>query len=1282
MIHMGTVRIFQFQAQRYMALQFFFSFLTAGAFAQGTPNTDEFRKMVDFLPPAPNAAAIAKAGIFSLNKNIGAPSVNVPLYTLKGRKLAVNIGLIYATNGIKVDEIASRVGMGWALNAGGVITRIVRGGPDERLPRKYPWSTTIGNNWATYDYMKLVASSDNFTGVDAQPDLFNFNFDGISGSFVLDGDMNVVQMPYGNLKIEYDFAANAAWNFRITTANGIRYFFGGGNATEKTKRDQSCGKTFDAYIATSWYLKKIEHSTGDVINFSYNSLEYTYDNGVSESRELVTENIAIGGNCNFGISTPQLISSNCINYTRTQGYYLTDIASSAGSVHLTYTSRSDCSDVLLLSVEVYNSINGTNRIKKFSLSYLNSNSVPYLSMITDNSETSTDGIYYQFGYNDPASRPTRLSKSQDHWGYYNGRNNTTLLPPEPSLTDPASFTYYYYFSSLVYADRSADFQYAAKGMLTRILYPTGGMDSIMYEPNGASGKNYKSAPTEYTCEVTGASVHDAVTKNISFTTDGWQNVTLQISIICNQAECNDASHNVGVLSVDGTAFSQTYAAGTSTTAYVGLSQGTHTLSLQANGTAVTTRVKLIYNAPGDLVYVNDYVGGVRVKALLTGNPHERPLYKRYYYGYLENLDSSSLLQSYGPVYLNRYQSRDMTIEDMGTDKSFQQCVHDHTILYSNSLRSLFSYASGLVSYRSVIESIGENFEGGGTATTFAISQDELGTAVWGNDMQDAPMNNHSIAYNGKALKEQVLKKGANGTLFPVSQTEYIYKEDERGRRTVTGYSVFRKNNIYFDFDTTCNSTSQAPGTNYSCDYVRSKMLLSFDMMEYQVVSPWIYLDTLRETAYDNAGQNPLVTITKMYYENELHQQVTRTETHNSKQELITTVNKYPHDYASGSNVYAQMVANNIIAPVVDSKSWKDTAVTAEVRTNFDNWGNGNFAPASVEKAYRNNLLEIEGAIISYDAFGNVTEFKGRDGITNAIIYAYNYHYPVAKVSGVTYAQAVAQLTAGVSGLQTMSETQLRTELDYLYTGLPGAFVTVYTYQPNVGVNSITDNNKNTSYFEYDGFGRLKLVRDKNSNILKTINYAYSGPDGTQYYRLFFSDVQSQFFTCQICPSGTMGSVVQYTVPAKTYFSFTSTEEANVKALADLQANGQGYANGTGYCSNLMCTGQGYATINCNCEAGQIYPVSCSDNSDGTWVQNYKYKWSDNSLSTAVYSRTLPACTGADKKKVNCNCLTGIKVYTATYQNANGTWTCVYHYHWTDGSNSTNLSEISNAPCGD
>jgi hypothetical protein len=124
---------------------------------------------------------------------------------LTGRKLHVPVSLNYTGTGIKVDEQASRSGLGWVLNCGGVVTRTIRGGPDELSTRVSPWAP-IGYNWSTYNFIRAVISaSGNGASPDGEPDLFNFNFNGYSGSFVLDNQMQVMQIPKSNLRVEYKF---------------------------------------------------------------------------------------------------------------------------------------------------------------------------------------------------------------------------------------------------------------------------------------------------------------------------------------------------------------------------------------------------------------------------------------------------------------------------------------------------------------------------------------------------------------------------------------------------------------------------------------------------------------------------------------------------------------------------------------------------------------------------------------------------------------------------------------------------------------------------------------------------------------------------------------------------------------------------------------------------------------------------------------------------------------------------------------------------------------------
>jgi YD repeat-containing protein len=53
-----------------------------------------------------------------------------------------------------------------------------------------------------------------------------------------------------------------------------------------------------------------------------------------------------------------------------------------------------------------------------------------------------------------------------------------------------------------------------------------------------------------------------------------------------------------------------------------------------------------------------------------------------------------------------------------------------------------------------------------------------------------------------------------------------------------------------------------------------------------------------------------------------------------------------------------------------------------------------------------------------------------------------------------------------------------------------ALMSTYTYQPLVGITSETDPSGKAIFYEYDPLGRLKVIKDQEGNIIKTVEYHY------------------------------------------------------------------------------------------------------------------------------------------------------------------------------------------------
>lgn len=123
------------------------------------------------------------------------PDIGVSLYDLKCGSLSIPIELSYHASGLRVNEISSWVGLGWSLSAGGVVSRTIRGRPDNSVNGNGYFSSSINKFFNGNDpksTSQITCASLGFIDMeklaqgcyDTQPDIWHFSGPGLQGKFM------------------------------------------------------------------------------------------------------------------------------------------------------------------------------------------------------------------------------------------------------------------------------------------------------------------------------------------------------------------------------------------------------------------------------------------------------------------------------------------------------------------------------------------------------------------------------------------------------------------------------------------------------------------------------------------------------------------------------------------------------------------------------------------------------------------------------------------------------------------------------------------------------------------------------------------------------------------------------------------------------------------------------------------------------------------------------------------------------------------------------------------
>jgi hypothetical protein len=338
---------------------------------------------------------------------------------------------------------------------------------------------------------------------------------------------------------------------------------------------------------------------------------------------------------------------------------------------------------------------------------------------------------------------------------------------------------------------------------------------------------------------------------------------------------------------------------------------------------------------------------------------------------------------------------------------------------------------------------------------------------------------------------------------------------------------------------------------------------------------------------DSFNTSNIKSTTEMFYEGNNHLNLTKEINTFADHSIISTNYSYAKDVDANN---ALMVSKNMIGIPTIVETTKDNKTVSKVTSIY---------PTSLPTAQTGNLvlplksnsLDIHTNISSddvvydkYDEKGNLQQYTTKAGIPTTIIWGYNQNLPIAKIEGAKLQDISQSLINNIVNSSNFdaqigsdaSESDLISALDGFrtHTELSDYQVSTYTYDPSIGIRSITLPSGTRESYLYDAANKLEKIADSNERILKEYKYNYA-------FR-YYNTEKKQTFNRNNCQPGYIGGAYTYTVGNGVYNSSVSQTDADSKAQDEINTYGQIFANTNATCEPKSCYIQGVAS------AGNIY----------------------------------------------------------------------------------------------
>jgi hypothetical protein len=1148
-----------------------------------------YSTLQNVAPPSPEAISFVKQNFTDVSLYTGKINYSIPVYTLSQNGISFPISLSYSGGGgIKVEEVASSVGLGWSLQSTGVITRSVKGRPDDvntgsfigymHLPG---FDSTLNPTTQSFDLYKMNYSDGHY---DAQPDLHFINAPGLSGSFYINKLKEIVFVEKSDLRVKVLFSGFSITGFEVTDTNGTTYVF---DVTETNKSIALVAPNpteYNLYDVSSWYLSKIVNEHGKTI------FRFVYQNkDLNQTKQLIRSPYQYTLESQFQFDED--------NSTYTELYnrrpVLEKILSATGEVRFvkSTTNRYDLAgDKSIDSIIVKN--NEGKLIRKFNFDY------SYFSptgTVQQGSQHFTDGDpslrlkldrfeviagsdpsikeTYSFVYNTSTLLPNRLTSfAMDHWGYYNGISNSTWEGKHRVKYYTLDGFGSYKSTSTEYgtANREPDPLFAQACILTEVITPTGGSHQFEYEGHTS---NHPDLPNQVTTAISEYTLDEQ--KNY-FTVDLIREPFAYVTVKAFVETGFTIEYTVSDSAQTQLPIIDTLTAGSSQHIHK-LEKGKYYIKAKLVGShpdpSFNYGPRLIKE--NETLILNKPVGGVRIKQMKMVDPVTgQNLTRNYYYneaGSANEISPSTGIVGGVPAYGYQY------IELQGSDyiPNYYSVYHAIPKGYVRQLSSTYPLITTNGSYT-----------GYNKVTT--IDSDQLKSEYYFTSFNEFPEVADGF-YTAAFTDGGAIYQGTWYEILPFVPNDErdhlrgkLKKEVHYKKEGLTFKKDREKENIYsHNFGTLVSKHQLVLPDVY--ESVTGVIFSGSRKKSYRLhTSKYDLQKTIEKNySYNDSQVDSLVTETELEYghtpwfkQANFHYQVTKVVQQKGV-DTDTSSYYYPYDwrYANPDIAIADTAflrklekQNRIGMPVIEKKKRNNTHIST-LKNLYANFNSDQLNPSVIQlKRGWENSFTNEIYFNKYDTIGNILEQQKANDFKALYLWDKN-SFPVAQITNAENAHvAYTSFEDGSKGNWTFSgagvtdttsptgkrrymlggsitKSGLSTSGTYIVSywknsgtvnvngttpttgntvngwtyyehkvvnpagglitvsGTSGiidelrlyplsAQMTTYTYEPMIGVTTSCDTNNIITYYIYDAFGRLTLIKDSNKNVLKQVKYNY------------------------------------------------------------------------------------------------------------------------------------------------------------------------------------------------